>query len=193
MPFEVTDVSPKVSALFKTPQVFAAKYVATSGNPPTLAQIDLDGVTHTLTPVTGKPGVYQYVANNLSTGQHYHRYRFSDGTYTGVYEIEPSQTIYPFTLGATKCAPSTGPATTVFTFSVTYTHYTGNAPTQALLYVDNTPYTMTLASGTALTGAVYKAQLTLPAGTHSYFFLFKQGVSLMADPLGAPFTMVVTS
>jgi phospholipase C len=193
MPFEVTDVSPKVSALFKTPQIFAAKYVATSGNPPELAEMDLDGVTHTLTASTSKADTYQYVADDLSTGQHYYRYRFSDGTNTGVYEFEPSQNIYPFILGETKCAPSTGPATTVFTFSVTYTHYTGNAPNQAFLYVDNTPHTMTLASGTAKTGAVYQAQVTLAAGTHSYFFLFKQGVSLMADPLGKPLSMVVTA
>jgi len=187
MPFDVSEVSPKVSALLGTPQIFAAKYVATSGIPPTLAEVDIDGTTYALTLKPGSTNIYQYVASKLLAGQHYYRYRFSDGTNTGVYEYEPSQFLNPFVLGATNCTPSTGATTTVFTFSVTYTHYTGNVPTKALVYVDNIPYQMSLTSGTPLTGAVYTAQLSLPVGSHSYFFLFKEGVSQMADPLGKPF------
>jgi len=184
MPFDVSDVSPKVSALLGTPQVFAAKYVAPSGTPPAVAEVDIDGTTHTLTPMPGSSDTYQYVAAGLSTGQHYYRYRFSDGTNTGVYEIEPSQLIYPFVLSGAKCAPNAGTSTTEFTFTVVYTHYAGKSPKQAFVYVDNVPYPLTLVSGAPKTGAVYSAQLTLPVGSHSYFFLFKEGVCLMADPAG---------
>ncbi len=188
MPFDVKDVSPKVSALYGTPQVFAAEFVATSGNPPTLAEVDIDGETFSMAPVAGTTSTYQYVANGLSTGQHYHRYRFSDGTNTGVYESEPGQLISPFVFSAAKCTPKTGTTTTVFTFTVSYTHYKGVAPTQAFVYVDSTPYTMTLVSGTPKKKAVYSAQLTLPVGNHSFFFLFGDGTTMLAEPLGKPYS-----
>jgi hypothetical protein len=188
MPFDVTDVSPKVSALLGTPQIFAADYVATSGNPPTIAEVDIDGQTHAMSLKAGTTTTYQYVANGLSTGQHYHRFRFSDGTNTGVYESEPGQFISPFVLSAAKCSPKTGTASTVFTFTVDYTHYKGVAPTQAFVYVDDTPHSLTLVSGTPKTRAVYSAQLTLPVGSHSFFFLFNDGTTMLAQPMGKPFT-----
>jgi hypothetical protein len=43
---------------------------------------------------------------------------------------------------------------------------------------------MTLESGSPHTGAVYTTSLALPAGSHSYFFVFNDGQSANAFPVG---------
>jgi hypothetical protein len=53
-----------------------------------------------------------------------------------------------------------------------------------MLYVDNTGYPMTYVSGSYNTGALYQASTTLPAGNHSYSFVFTNSHSRWADPFG---------
>jgi phospholipase C len=184
LPFTVTDVSPVANALYGSTQIFAATYVSPSGQPPTLAEVDIDGAAHPLTAVTGDPNTYQYTTSALSTGFHYYRFRFSDGTFTGVYEEGQTTTISPFVLRSAMVSPKSGTATTTFTFKATYTHSAGRSPTSALVYVDGTPYSMTLASGKPRTGAVYQTSLTLPVGSHSCYFVFNDGHSAFAAPFG---------
>jgi phospholipase C len=184
VPFDVTDVSPVPSPLLGTPQVFAATYVSPTGLPPALAEVDVDGQTQPLTQSTTDPTLFQYEAAGLSTGQHYYRFRFSDGTVTAVYEKEPTQVISTFVLHGGAVTPSQGTATTEFTFSVGYIHSAGLAPTSALVYVDGTAYAMTLASGSPSTGASYTRTMTLSAGKHAYFFVFSDGTWSYALPFG---------
>jgi phospholipase C len=186
MPFDVADVSRRLSgpALLGSPQTFAATYVTTSGARPSLAEVDVDGQTYSLTAVKGKPSTYEYVTSGLSTGPHYYRFRFSNGVHTGVYEFEPSPIISTFLITAPGLTPSTGTASTAFTFTITYTHYAGQPPSTALLYVDNQPYVMNQVSGSPATGAVFSLTMNLPAGAHEHFYLFNDGVTTVPEPIG---------
>jgi len=184
MPFDVSDVSPVQTPLLGAPQVFAATYASPSGLPPALAEVDVDGQAHTLTSTPANPALFQYQTTQLSTGEHYYRFRFSDGTNTGVYEGAPTQVISTFVLSGGAVTPSKGHVTTVFTFSVGYVHSAGLAPTSAMVYVDGTPHAMTLASGSPSTGATYSTTMTLAVGSHEYFFVFNDGRWAYAAPFG---------
>jgi hypothetical protein len=165
-------------------QSFAVDYQSPAGRPPTLAVVDIDGVTHPLTAQGGPNGLYQYQTNQLAAGQHYHRFRVSDGTATGVYEVGHGPFLVAFTLTAGSVSPPAGPATTAFDFQVTYTHSAGLSPATALVYVDGHPSAMSLRSGSPSTGAVYSVSLTLGAGPHQYFFVFNDGLGSNALPPG---------
>ena len=184
MPFDVTDVSPEQTPLLRAPQVFAATYVSPSGSPPALAEVDIDGQAHTLTSTPENPALFQYETNQLSTGEHYYRFRFSDGTATGVYEDARAQVISTFVLEGGAVTPSKGHTTTEFTYTVEYVHNAGVAPTTALVYVDGTPYAMSLVSGSLKKGATYSSTMTLPVGSHEYYFVFNAGRWAYAAPFG---------
>ena len=53
---------------------------------------------------------------------------------------------------------------------------------QAMLYVDNVAYPMNFVSGSYRTGALFQVQTTLPAGKHSFAFVFADSQSSWADP-----------
>jgi phospholipase C len=184
MPFDVSDVSPVQTPLLGDPQVFAATYVSPSGLPPALAEVDIDGQAYTLTSTSGNSALFQYETTQLSTGEHYYRFRFSDGTATGVYEGVPTQVISTFVLDGGAVTPSKGSTTTGFTFTVGYVHSAGLAPTSALVYVDGTPYAMSLASGSLSAGATFTKTMTLAVGSHEYFFVFNDGQWSYAAPFG---------
>ena len=184
LPFTVTNQTKFPSALHGTTQVFALEYSSPESRPPTLAAVQIDGKTYHLTESPTSPGLYQYSTDALVLGTHYYRFRVSDGTATGVYEIGRTPFIASFVLTLGAVTPKSGPPSTPFVFTVTYTHSTGLTPTQALVYVDGTAHPMTLQSGSPHTGAVYTTSLALPAGSHSYFFVFNDGQSANAFPVG---------
>src|SRR5207247_10920036 len=77
-----------------------------------------------------------------------------------------------------------------YTFQTTYRETGGQAPTQAMLYVDNQGYQMSCGSNCSYAaGAVFQKQVQLAAGTHTYFFVFSDpsgsnhAASTWADPL----------
>jgi phospholipase C len=185
VPFNMDLPEGDVSLLTGTPYTFEAIYTSPEGRAPTIAEVQVDGVIYNMT-TTGKPtytkGVTYTKTLTLSTGTHYSRYIFSDGTATGVYETS-EQSVTPLLLSTPSVSPSSGTTTTTFTFSVTYQHTNGTAPTSALVYIDGgAGRTMTLASGNAKTGALYELVTTLPAGTHNYAFVFSDGTTICAHP-----------
>jgi phospholipase C len=192
LPFGVVDIS-SFGPLYGQPQVFAATWTSPTNTPPALAEVDIDGQTFTMTPAPGNPAVYEYSTTALGTGYHYYRFRFSDGTATGVYEQGQTGMISPFVLRGASVSPTSGPATSPFTFKVTYLHSAGLPPTSALVYLRRTPYPMTLASGTPATGAVYKASVSLPPGTYQHSFVFSDGQATFAAPFGPNMTSGPTS
>ncbi len=148
--------------------------------PATKAEVDIDGTKYAMSPVAGgSPGTgvtYTFSISTLSVGDHYHRFVFDDGSGPAYYENSSRPSITPLILTKSGAASST----TTFTFQTTYTEIHGNAPTSALVYIDNTPFAMTCVSsacnlGTYKAGALFQYQTTLPTGCKTYTFVFGDG------------------
>ena len=176
--------------------VFNATYSSLTNTAPTLAEVDIDGVRHNMTSTctsncTYIRGVKYLYSTPLPIGTHYTRYVFDDSTDGSgqlVYNGEEKPIVAPLLLAQSGVSPATGNSTTLFTFQTTYTEASNLAPAQALLYVDNTSHPMTCTNGCNAynKGAVFQVQIQLPAGNHTFFFVFEDdqssSPSLWADP-----------
>ena len=169
---------------------YTAKYTSFTNTAPILTNIQIDGVTYPMQSTCTSncnysQGVaYTYQTHTLSVGDHLFRCLFDDGSGFGVPQLagNPLPTISTTTLTQSSVAPTSGTATTPFTFQTTYTNSDNLAPTVSLLYVDKTSYPLTLASGSYQTGAVFQTTMTLPDGNHSFFFVFTNQETSWADP-----------
>src|SRR5207248_7919783 len=124
---------------------------------------------------------------SLGVGTHYLRFRFNDGSGAVVFNGSLGPSITPITLTSSSVSNAGGGN---YSFHTTYTETNGQAPTQAMLYVDNQGYQMSCGSNcNYATGAVFQKQVQLAAGTHTYFFVFSDPTggnhvaSTWADPL----------
>ncbi len=188
-PFNVGNASagvvPNVALAGQT-VTFTATYTSPKNIAPTRTEIDIDGVPYTMQRTGGtsyKTGVtYSVSLSSLFVGVHYHRYIFDDGSGAATYESTSSPQVTPLLLSQSSVSPTSGTSTTVYTFQTTYTEVNGEAPAQALLYVDKTSYPMQLVSGSYSTGAVFQAQTKLPSGKHAFFFVFGDSLTSWADP-----------
>jgi phospholipase C len=185
-PFSLTVLGSSVKVLLGQNIVFSVSYKSPANIAPTLAEVDIDGTPHTMQSngkTTYKTGVkYTFATSALPTGEHYVRFRFDDGSGPQVLEGAVSVQVTPLLLTQSSVSPTTGTSSTLFTFSTTHTDSTGASPTQAMLYVDNTGYTMSLMSGMPDTGALYQVSMTLPTGNHTFAFVFADSQSSWADP-----------
>src|SRR6266571_460237 len=120
---------------------------------------------------------------SLALGEHYHRFRFDDGSGVAVYDGSDIPLMTPLTLTNSSVSSTSGTSSTPFTFQTTYTSIDGQ-PTSALLYVDNTAYKLSCVSNCSSysTGEAYQTTLTLPSGNHSFYFVFSDAKSSWADP-----------
>ncbi len=187
-PFRVVGGSVSPAQAFPGQAVtYSVTYISPTNTPPTLAEVDTDGVPHAMQPsgTNYKTGVtYTFTVNSLSVGEHYHRFRFDDGSGVAQYESSSQPVITPLTLTQSSVSATSGTTSTQFTFQTTYTEVPGAAPTTAILYVGNQPYPMQHISGSYSTGAVFQVTTTLPAGKHSFAFVFADSMTGWADPLG---------
>ena len=187
-PFGLTRNIVNPYALPGQPVTFTALYKSPTNTPPTRTVVEIDGVPYIMISKGGKNYVngvnYLFSISTLSIGRHYYRFSFDDGSGVANYEGGEFPVIEPMTLTQSLVSPASGTSSTVFTFQTTYTDTTNQAPTMAMLYVDNTGYPMTYVSGSYNTGALYQASTTLPAGNHSYSFVFTNSHSRWADPFG---------
>lgn len=183
-------ISPS-AALPGHPITYGVTYTSPANLAPTLAQVVIDGVPYAMTSsgqTNYAQGVhYTYTATNLSQGVHYVVYRFDDGSGVAAYPGRIAPQITPVLLSNSGVNPTVGTSSTPFTFSTTYTDAPGKAPTSANLYVDNVAHPMSYVSGSYSTGALFQVTLTLPAGSHSFFFVFSDGQSSWADPFAPQF------
>ncbi len=72
-------------------------------------------------------------------------------------------------------SPTSGTASTVFTYYVTYYDPSGMNPMAAYVFIDNNAYLMTVYNGSGSMG-IYGYSITLTAASHSYYFLFVSGL-----------------
>jgi len=193
-PYTVSwNVTPKV-ALPTTVDHFSATYTSTTDTPPTQAEVDIDGIAHQLTPKCTQncdytKGVQYTYSSTFPVGIHYTRFVFDDsqdGSDKQIFLGFEKPVVAPITLTNSGVSPASGNSSTPFTFSTTYTEPYDQAPTSALVYVDNTAYPMTCMSNcsTPSQGALYQTQMTLPSGSHKFFFVFvdPKSQSYWADP-----------
>ncbi len=186
-----TTLSPSI-ALVGQKITYTTKYVSPTNTPPTLAEVDIDGIPYPMVSDGSnnyKAGVkYSYSTNSLSTGEHYYRVRFDDspnGSDLVIQEGNSAPDITPISLSKSSVNPTSGNGSTTFTYQTTYLDTSNQPPAQALLFVDKTnSYPMTYVSGSYKTGAIYQATVTgLSSGKHTFFFSFSDSVSTWADPL----------
>ncbi|HVB60043.1 MAG TPA: alkaline phosphatase family protein [Ktedonobacteraceae bacterium] len=187
-PFNVTDtgVNP-LNVTAGTPVTYSFRYQSPANKAPTLTEVDVDGVAHTMhkqgSGSNYRNGVtYSYTAQNLAVGFHYYRFKVNDGSGVAVYEGLDNPTIAPIALNNSSVSPTSGNTSTTFTFKTTYMDVAGKAPTSALVYIDYVAYPMKYVSGSYKTGALYQYQTRLPNRKHSFFFVFSDPTSSWADP-----------
>ena len=186
-PFNVVTRAITQSALPGASITYALRYSSPTNTAPTLMVVDVDGVTHALQKTSGgtnylKGVNYAYTTTSLSVGEHYYRFRVNDGSGVGIYEGTVKPWITQITLTSSSVSPTSGSNSTQFTFSTTYTNSNGNAPVQAMVYVDNVGHSMALISGSYSSGALYQTSLTLATGNHTYYFVFADSYTSWADP-----------
>jgi len=189
------EVSPKL-ALPGAPVKFSATYTSLTNTPPTKEQVDIDGVAYNLTAhcinnCDYTKGVqYTYTTSSLPIATHYTRFVFddsADGSDEQIYLGFEKPIIAPITLTNSGVSPASGGTSTTFTFQTTYTQPNNHAPTQALVYVDTTPYPLSCVSNCNAynQGAVFQAQVSnLATGKHKFYFVFidPDTQSYWADP-----------
>jgi phospholipase C len=187
-PFVLTRLSVPDRLLYHAPAVYSVVYSSPSNTAPALADVDIDGIPHPMLPasastnyVAGVP--YVYTATSLFVGRHFYRFRFADGAGQAVYQGNEHPTVSPIALIRSGVTPTSGMTTTQFTFTTTYVDANGEAPGSALAYVDNRAYPLVHVSGSYATGALYQTTTTLPAGPHSFYFLFSDSTTSWADPI----------
>jgi phospholipase C len=164
---------------------YRVRYTSATNTAPTLAGVDVDGARHQMTGsgTNYSAGVtYSYVTTSLAAGEHYYRFKFDDGTGPVVVEGFPFPYVTPIVLAKSAVQPTSGTTTTTFTFQTTYVNASGAAPTLALIYIDKGAYAMNYVSGSYQTGALYQYTTTLPAGSHTFDFVFSDGLNRWADP-----------
>lgn len=188
-PFFVDTANAKIplTALTGQPVKYTVTYTSPSNTPPTLAEVFIDGIPHTMVSTGGTDYVhgvaYTYTATSLSQGQHYTVFHFDDGSGPAIYPGKMIPQITPVFVSNTSVTPTSGTASTMFTFQTTFSDASGTAPAQATLYVDTTTYPMSYVSGSYSTGALFQVQTTLPAGNHTFFVVFSDSTSSWGDPM----------
>lgn len=190
--FSLSSGLSKNTVVYGQTVTYTATYTSPTNTPPTLAEVDIDGIPYSMTSdgtSNYTRGVrYTYSTTSLSVGEHYYRVRFDDspdGSDLIAQEGSSSPDVTPITLTQSLVNPTSGSSSTPFTFQTTYLDTSNEAPTQALLYVDEKQsYQMTYVSGSYNTGAIYQVTLTnLSVGSHTFFFVFSDNESTWADPL----------
>jgi len=99
--------------------------------------------------------------------------------YLGARSAENQNINTPPILSNGYVTPSTGDTNTYFTFYVDYYDEDGDPPSVRYVWIDEIGYPMQLWSGEAANGT-YRYSKKLPAGTHSYSFIFSDTKSAYA-------------
>ena len=101
---------------------YTVTYTSPSNTPPTLAQVFIDGIPHTMVSTGGTDYIhgvaYTFTANSLSQGQHYTVFHFDDGSGPATYPGKMIPQITPLLVSNTSVTPTSGSSSTVFTFGM---------------------------------------------------------------------------
>jgi hypothetical protein len=172
---------------------FDIMYRDLDNDPPTLAQVFIDGTAHDLTTDQTAGPWNDWVVYRLSTAlpvgdAHRHYFLFFDGIdqsrhplasaspnwLRGPDVVAPN---YPPTLTSAMSSPGEGNRDTEFTISVIYTDGEGDRATTTTAYIDGVPQLMMPPSGSIdfSAGARYTYKTKLSLGPHTLYFTFSDG------------------
>ena len=164
-------------------QYFAAEFTSATVASPTTADVEIDGVTHRLV-ADEDEGKFHYATDALTEGDHWFRFVFSDGVADPRLRFGLTPTILPLILTDGIVSPARGTASTSFSFQVTYTHGPERTRSGDRAHLCGRRPLSIAAMGNPGSGAVFTKTLSLASGSHHYFFLFADGQSSNALPLG---------
>jgi phospholipase C len=173
------------------PVTYSVTYTSPSNTPPTKAQVIIDGASYPMQLTDKKPNYakgahYAFTAASLSPGVHYLLYQFDDSSNSSDLAVYPGR-ITPIVTPVLLSHSNASFSGNIATFQTTFSDISGNAPTQAFVYVDNTPHTMvcTPGCGSYLSpGTTFQYSMSISSGKHTYFFVFSDGQSSWGDPVG---------
>jgi phospholipase C len=187
-PFELSDTdvsSPGTGngiVQFGQPLTVSVTYRSPAGQPPTTANVLIDGQSHPMVSAGGSPTtgvVYQYQTSSLAEGDHYLQFEFSDGT--GLEDFQEYDfSVTPITLRDSAVSPASGSTSTPFTFSTVY--YGQDAPAEVDVVLDGKAHPLSYQSGNYATGATYATTRRLGAGKHTFAFYATDGSSAWSNP-----------
>ncbi|OYV02696.1 hypothetical protein CGW93_04235 [candidate division bacterium WOR-3 4484_18] len=158
-------------------------YYDADGDAPSVIKVYIDGEGHDMELYSGSAsnGTYRYGPHHFEPGSHSHSYYFycedghggtdrlpSSGSYSG-----PTTNTYP-ELSSGDVTPDEGTTEDTFRYTVHYYDADGDAPDTKWVYIDGSPHTMILYSGSASNGW-YEYETTLGVGSHDYYFYFTDG------------------
>jgi phospholipase C len=165
---------------------YTVRYQSDLNQPPTLAEIAIDGPRHTMTSTGGTDylhGVTYAYSTTLPIGEHYWRVRFDDGR--GPYSVEGTEVprVSPIQILKPAISARSGTTSTPFTFQAWVTAAAGTIPTVETVYVDEIPHTLNWVTGNFQSGALYRVTTTLPAGNHKYYFVVADSATRNVYPI----------
>ncbi len=85
-------------------------------------------------------------------------------------------------IGGRDVYPMAGTDLCDYTFRIGYESPSGITPSYARVYVNGTPYSMSLASGSASAGAIYETTQSFAAGGYAHYFEFNVGGDIVRFP-----------
>jgi len=103
-----------------------------------------------------------------------------------IYAFGPGTGNNPPKLSNGSCTPTTGNTQTDFTYSVDYYDVDQDPPQVARVYIDGSPFDMTLSSGSPFDGTYTYTTTLLASYNHTYYFYFadgKGGTTTLVDPI----------
>jgi uncharacterized membrane protein len=174
-------------------------YMDANGDPPSQAQVSINGVPHNMTGYTGNyvDGVLFEYKTYLDAGNYNYNFNFKDinnsaarlpvvGYYNGPTVLpapnEPPQ------LSNGSVNPKSGNTSTLFTFKVQYADYESDLPIVKEVYIDGYPYVMSYNPNEYVPiGRVYTYSSYLGAGNHSFYFHFNDSLNKVLLPQSGSF------
>ena len=183
---------------------YSVNYTDADDDAPSSINVVIDGIPQAMIVKAGEDGdytngeIYEYATTGAVLGGGTHTYQFnaSDGVdyATGDTGIHSGPTVTsvnnPPALSAGAVNPTSGNATTTFTYSVTYTDADNDAPSSINVIIDGTPHAMTVKpgqDGDYTNGEIYEYATTgavLGGGTHTFQFTASDGTNSATGDIG---------
>ena len=155
---------------------YSVDYSDSNGDAPTTISVYIDDASSTLTLNSGVASSGTYKSAAITLGSQAHTYYFTAENGTGGSARLPASGsisgpgVSDASLSNGKVEPSTGTSSSEFFYEVTYNDPDEGSPSGVYVYIDGTPSSMTLESGSAYNGTYKSSAQKLDSGTHNYYF-----------------------
>ena len=155
---------------------YSVDYSDSNGDAPTTISVYIDDASSTLSLNSGvaSNGTYKSAAITLDLKKHTYYFTAEDGNGGSARLPASGSTSGPGVSNASlsngKVEPGTGTSSSEFFYEVTYNDPDEGSPSGVYVYIDGTPSSMTLESGSDYDGTYKSSAQKLDSGTHNYYF-----------------------